>query len=199
MIRRDEFNKIPFKPGDVIGFSGKSWESAFVNVCSYGIPWFGTSHVGILAQDPKTKKLLLWESTTLGELPCIIKGKKFAGTQAHDLYDVVKSYDGFVYHYQLYRTLYRHESKRLSQFLVGTLGIPYDLVGALRSGGFGYSMIESIFRRQDLASIFCSEWCAAALACIGVFRTTNASRWSPNVLVRSMRKGGIIKKPRRIK
>ena len=186
------------KAGDVIGFSGRSWISAAINVGTYAIPLFGISHVGIMAHDDKGR-LLIFESTSLDDLPCEISGEVFTGTQAHKLEDIVRVYKGRVYHYPLYRPLYPNEDERLTQFLMETIHTPYDMMGAFRSGGVGLSWFESLLRPQDLSTIFCSEWIAAALAVVGLFQTSNASRWSPNRLTRRLRWGGVLCKPRRLK
>jgi len=104
-----------------------------------------------------------------------------------------------VWHYPFYRPLYPFESKRLSEFLLEYLGKDYDAIGAFRAGGIGWSWLESKLRRQDLTSLFCSEYCAAAHAHVGVFRTDHVSRWSPNRLVRTERRRGILLKPWRLK
>jgi hypothetical protein len=186
------------KTGDVIGFSGKTGLSSFINVVTGGIPFYGVSHVGIMANDD-CGRLLLFESTTMDPLPCVITGEPFNGTQAHVLDDVVRDYGGKVYHYPLYRPLYPTENERLTIFLMETIHIPYDELGAMRSAGVGLSYVESLFRPQDLNKIFCSEWLAAALAVIGVFPSSNASRWNPNHLLRHLRWNGVVCKPRRIK
>jgi hypothetical protein len=186
------------KPGDVIGFSGKSWISVGVNIATYGIPLFGISHVGIMANAPDGQ-LLIFESTSLADLPCVISGENFTGTQAHKLEDILRVYAGKAWHYPLYRPLYPSESERLTQFLMETIHTPYDLMGAFRTAGVGLSWVESLFRPQDLSTIFCSEWVASALSVIGVFPTSNASRWNPNRLVRHLRWNGVVCKPRRLK
>jgi len=186
------------QPGDIIGFSGESFISDFINVVTYGVPRWGISHVGIMGEAPDGR-LLLFESTTLDGLPCEITGVHFNGTQAHSLDAVTKQYRGKVWHYPLCRTLYRNERERLTQFLMETIHIPYDEMGAFRSGGVGLSWIESLFREEDLTTIFCSEWCCAAHAAIGIFRTDNVSRWNPNRFLRTERRQGILRKPRRSK
>ncbi len=186
------------RPGDIIGFSGECLISDLVNIATYGIPRWGISHVGIMGE-AADGRLLLFESTTLDGLPCEIMGKPILGTQAHGLDSVLAAYRGKVWRYPLSRSLYDDERRRLTDFLMGTIGMPYDEMGAFRSGGLGLSWIESLFREQDLTKIFCSEWCCAAHAAIGVFRTDNASRWNPNRFVRSERKQGILLKPWRMK
>jgi len=185
------------KAGDIIGFSGDSWLSAGINLVTYGIPFWSLSHVGILGEHDG--ELLLFESTSLSDLPCVIQGKPVWGTQAHRIDECVRAYGGKVWHYPLYRPLYPFENKRLSAFLLEYLGKDYDAIGAFRAGGIGWSWLESKLRRQDLTSLFCSEYCAAAHAHVGVFRTDHVSRWSPNRLVRTERRRGILLKPWRLK
>lgn len=187
------------KAGDTVGFSGRSWLSAGINIATYGIPFWGISHVGIMANAP-AGRLLIFESTSLdGDIPCEITGKPICGTQAHDLDFILQHYSGKAWHYPLYRPLYPNEDERLTEFLFDTIGVPYDALGAFRSAGVGLSWIESLFREQSLASIFCSEWTAAAYAVVGLFATDNVSRWNPNRLVRHLRRASILLKPRRLK
>jgi hypothetical protein len=201
-LRRREVDKIvspvDLKAGDVIGFSGNSWISGLINIGTYGIPGWGISHVGIMAH-ADDGRLLLFESTTLENMPCEISGECFNGTQAHDLDKVLKVYDGKVWHYPLYRPLYESEAKRLTKFLMATIHTPYDAMGAFRSAGVGLSWVESLFHPENLHSIFCSEWVAAAYANIGLVPTANAARWNPNHLVRHLRGAEILRNPRRLK
>lgn len=185
------------QPGDIIGFSGNDWLSAIINLGSYGIPWWSISHVGIMGEFDD--RLLLFESTSLEVSPCEITGQPIHGSQAHDLDARLESYRGKVWHYPLYRPLFDHERERLNEFLVSTIGLPYDFIGAFRSGGVGFSWLESQLRDSDLSSIFCSEWCAAGHADIGIFQTDDGAKWSPNHFVRTERRLGILKKPRRLK
>jgi hypothetical protein len=99
----------------------------------------------------------------------------------------------------LYRPLYPQESERLSSFLIEHVGKDYDAIGAFRSGGKVFSWIESLLRRQDFSSLFCSELCATAFQCTGILPTDNASRWNPNRLVRACRRRGILRRPWRLK
>ena len=186
------------QPGDIVGFSGDNWISDFINLATYGIPRWGISHMGIMGE-ATDGRLLLFESTTLDGLPCEITGEHFNGTQAHSLDRVVETYQGKVWHYPLYRSLYKNERQRLTQFLMGTIHTPYDEMGAFRSAGVGLSWIESLVRQQDLTKIFCSEWCCATHTAIGIFRTDNVSRWNPNRFVRAERRCHILRTPRRLK
>lgn len=185
------------KAGDIVGFSGRSLWGTVINLATYGIPFWDLCHVGVLAGGPDGE-LLLFESSEY-PLPCVIRNKVFRGAQAHHLASIVNIYKGSVWHYPIYRPLYDYESKRLSEFLLSTIGTPYDELGAYRSGGIGLSWVEALLREQDLTSIFCSEWVAAAHAMIGLLQTDNVSRWNPNRLVRYERRAGILRKPRRLK
>ena len=187
------------KAGDVVGFSGRSWISAGINLATYGLPLWGISHVGIMANSPDGK-LRIFESTSLdGDIPCEITGKVICGTQAHSLDFILQHYQGRAWHYPLYRPLYPTEDERLTEFLIDTLGTPYDAMGAFRSAGVGLSWIESLFHPSNLHTIFCSEWVAAAYAVTGLHATDNVSRWNPNRLCRNLRWHGILCKPRRLK
>jgi len=197
------FNRKPIRDpsviqaGDIIGFTGDNWVSWGINLATYGIPWWSISHVGIMGEHDG--RLLLFESTTLDDEPCEIAGKVFSGSQAHDLGTRLKGYRGKVWHYPLYRPLFDHERTRLTDFLHATLGLPYDTIGAFRSGGHAFNWIESHLQNEDLHSLFCSEWCAAAHADIGLFQTDSGSRWNPNKFTRAERRLGILKKPMRLK
>lgn len=185
------------KAGDIIGFSGFYWQSVAINLATYGVPFWSLSHVGIMAH-ADDGRLLLFESTSLDELPCEIMGKPFAGVQAHVLEDILRIYRGRVWHYPIYRPLYFHESARLTKCLLDAIGTPYDELGAYRAAGVGLSWVESLLRPQDLSLIFCSELCCFAHTNIGLFQTDDASRWNPNRFTRTERQQHILLKPRRL-
>jgi hypothetical protein len=187
------------KPGDLIGFTGEGFTGDIINIGSWGTPRWDICHVGIMGEAQDGRQLL-FESTTLDDLPCEIAGVKFNGTQAHLLDTVRERYRGKVWHYPLYRSLYDFERKRLSEFLTGTIGVPYSKMDAFRSADFlGMSFFESLLGETTLHHIFCSEWVAAAHAYIGLWPTNNAGRWNPNHLTRYLRQHGVLFRPRRLK
>lgn len=193
-----------FKAGDIIGFSGRGLCSAVINLTTYGLPFFGISHVGIIARSPYGRDLLLYESMVNTNMPCKIQGGlsgggTVIGTQAHDIKESIECYNGKVWHYPLYRYLNAKECQVLTSFLVEHIGSDYDTIGAIRAGGVAFSWLESKFRKQDLSSIFCSEYCAAAHQRIGILGTNHVSKWSPNRLVRVERRWGILRQPVRLK
>lgn len=184
------------KVGDVVGFSGFGRPSIIVNLVTYGIPWWNISHVGIIGEFEG--KQLLFESTTLSNIPCVIQGEPFKGVQAVRLADRILSYNGKAWHYPVYRPLFGAEADRLNDFLIEKVGTPYDMTGGMRSAGVGLSWLEAKLRDEDLNLIFCSELVAAAYNLIGLIRTESASRWNPNRFIRHGRKTKTLRRPRRL-
>ena len=172
--------------------------SDLINLGTYGVPRWSASHVGIVA-DAADGRRLLFESTTLDALPCEITGKRFNGVQAHSLDKVIETYQGKVWLYPLYRPLYDFEERRLSQFLVGLVGTPYDELKALRAAGIGFSWFESLLHEEALNHIFCSELVAAAYSDSGLMPTDDAARWNPNHLIRHLRRHQILLRAKRLK
>lgn len=216
------------KAGDIIGWSGNTWLSAGINLATYGIPYWGLSHIGILADcdyfdefpggypfhyeyphrsNDEDIKLLLFESLIECDVPCAIQGKQVRGTQAHHIGDRITREaccHEKIWHYPLYRELRPLESRRLTGYLIKHLGKDYDAIGAFRAGGIGFSFIESLLRKADLSSFFCSEQCAGAHKHIGLLSPhglgeIHASRWSPNLFTRTEVRHGIILKPTRLR
>lgn len=184
------------KPGDVLGYTGREWISAAINLATGGVPGWSINHVGILAY-AKNGQVYVFESTAFPVRPCDVTGNLVHGVQGHNITSI-DLYGGRVWHYPLYRDLYQHETDRLTDFLYEHLGTPYDKPGAARSAGKLFSLVESIFRGPNLDYIFCSELLAAAYATVGLSPTDNVSRWSPNKLLRKLRREGVLSKPKRL-
>ena len=55
-----------------------------------------------------------------------------------------------------------------------------------------HAELKAFLHAESLASIFCSELCAAAHTAIGVFQTSRPDRWNPNMLIRAELADGII-------
>lgn len=187
------------KDGDLIFTSQSDFVSGVINLGTLALPaplpGHGCSHVGIVAKyglDP-----LVYESTTFGRPECVLQGREVRGVQAHRLEDYIR-FGHRVWHYPLKRALYEHEIQRLRYLLDRSLGTPYDLVGAVRSGGLAYRTLQSVLRREDLASVFCSEFVADVLARVGVWSVRNAGSWNPNRLARALRRRGIVDRPVRL-
>ena len=83
------FDPAVIKTGDIIGFSGEGRVGDIINIGTFGIPRWSICHVGIMGEATDGRQLL-FESTTLDDLPCEIAGVKFDGTQAHQFDTVSK-------------------------------------------------------------------------------------------------------------
>lgn len=185
------------KPGSIVGFSGADLPSDIINVMTGAWPRWGLSHVGMLAE--RDNDLLLFESTTFNHNPCVIQKKMFSGTQAQHPLDKIQTYNGRVWIYQPRINLREWEKRNLSHYLMNTIGIKYDMIGALRSGGHLFNWMESKLHGENLARIFCSEWCVAAYNSIERFDTDDDSRWNPNKFIRECKVRAIHLKPVRVK
>jgi hypothetical protein len=186
------------KAGDWIGFSSHSAFGASVNTFTWGIPFWHLSHVGVIAD--YEGQLLLFESTTLSDVPCVIQRKPVRGVQAVRLRDRLAKYQGKAWRYPLYRTLYDHESRRLTKFLVDRLGRPYDERAAIESAGLLglLTCVATKIRVPDWA-YFCSDLGMGAVSDVGLIATDDSAKWNPNKAVRYLRKREILLPRRRLK
>lgn len=187
------------QPGDIIGFLGNSGISRTICIGTGGWPFWpylGLSHVGIMGESHG--KTLLFESTTLCDLPCAIQGKPFRGTQAHPLEDRVATYPGRIWHYPLSEPLWDNERERLNAFLLEHIGADYDKFAALFAADLAPSWVESYLNPEHRDSC-CSVWACAAHAYIGRFSTSNVGRWSPTRFCRAERRQGLLAAPVRLK
>jgi len=189
--------KLGFKDGDVLGFSGKGWVSGVINLGTYALPRVGLSHIGIVST--YRGRQYIFESTTLnGGKSCAILGKPIGGVQAHLIEDVLAR-PGKVWVYRLKSPLYKPEKSRLGLCLLGMLGVEYDYRGAAQSGGFLLRLIEKLVRNEDVSKLFCSELVAFALTRIGRGRIISSSGQNPNSLARYLYRDGIVTKRERVK
>lgn len=189
-----------FREGDVLGFSGHNLISDGINISTFGIPRWSISHVGIIGYDRRMNGgggLALYESTKkLGvhSTPVFCNPGRYRG-----LRNTIEKYNGKVWVYPLASRLSLHGMSRMSRRLNDMRDREYDVRGALQAGGGIWAWCQAVCRGEDLTSLFCSELVAEALSYAGIFRTANASRWSPNHLVRKLRRLGIVLSPRRLK
>jgi hypothetical protein len=186
------------RPGDILGFSGCSWLSAGINLCTLGLPLVGISHVAIIASVPGDGPLL-WESTALTHRPCFFQGRRIDGVQAHKIAPRLRDECRYtkVWHYPLSVELDERDSHRLTCYLYSMLGRSYDYLGALRARETPASWIEHWLCPENLQSVFCSELAAAALKRVGRL-TCNASNMNPNRLCRTLVRCGITRQPIRL-
>lgn len=166
-------------PGDVIAFAGRGPLSRAIawKTCSWWQLLRGRwiSHVGIVA--PYFGRPLLFESTTLTDLPCEFAGWPLEGVQAHAPRDRLERYEGRAWRYRLRKPLPIRSS--LTKRLVKRLGIPYDHRQACLAGTHYLKRIEAL-DRFDGEALFCSELVTLVLIEIGVIAIdTNPSIWTP--------------------
>ena len=185
------------KAGDILGFCGKDWLSHMINLGSFRLPYFGLSHVGIVSNHDG--KLVLFESTTYNLEPCLIMGDKTDGVQAQDIDKRIQTVDAYVYLYSLRDELTHLEEELLDSFLVSKLQARYDMIGAFRSGGKVFSLLEAGIHPENMNTIFCSELCAAAHREVHRLDTKHASYWNPSRLMEYEVKHCISRKAKRLK
>lgn len=174
-----------YEPGDVLVFAGKWWSSRMIALvsCSAGQFWRRelVSHMSICAQFDK--EVLLFESKTDSDVPCLIQKRIVCGAQAHHPRDVVNDYYGKVWRLRLTKreALDPVESLKLTSFLVESLGTPYDKLGASFAGSHWTKkwLSDQGFLNYDLSAAFCDEWVAAALMDIKKIDRFNGSIVTP--------------------
>lgn len=183
-----------WEAGDLLIFFGTDWSSRVIELATRG-----PSHVGILSRH-NDRGPLLFESTTLCDLPDELTGKRCAGVQAHAPDERVKRYRGCVMRLQLAPAwrLNRYEADLLSRMLRHVHGEHYDLRGALLSGTRLFKW-TSLMPYPDLESLFCSELCAALLMRLGRMPLSNPSAYHPAALVRKLRRCGVYLPPQTLK
>lgn len=171
-----------------MGFSAFSLTGVLINIGSFGIPFYGFSHIGIVASYFGRNRL--FESTTFNTSPCLIQGKSVSGSQCQSLDIRIRSFQGSVRRIPIKNPLTLEQGTRLTEYLVSNTGKPYDYLGAERSGGKLWAQMHRLLHPEDTASLFCSEWCVLAMRETDVFRSTNASAWNPNSLYRAVVRRG---------
>jgi hypothetical protein len=192
-----------FRPADLLLVSGKApvsrlikagtcsrWD-ALRSVCGFPT-WRCISHIGICAN--YAGQVLVFESTTLSPLPCVIRGGKRNGMQAHPPREWLESVEGHVWVASLpkYYMATEDESHELTDFLVEHIDSGYDPRGAI-DAGLGWR------RGCDLSTLFCSEIVAQALMVAEVIERDNASAITPAALIKEVVRRGIYTTPRQLK
>lgn len=181
------------KAGDILGFSAWSHWGVLINLATWGVPFWSLSHVALIAMSPEDSIWpLCFESTSLYKQRCFIQGRTLNGVQAHATGLRVASYRGRVWLYRRAKPLTQDQSDRLTKFCLNHLGYEYDRIGAFRARGVGFGWLERLLRHEDLTSIFCSEFCPAALRAADGFATGNVSKWSPNSFAREYVRRGLV-------
>jgi hypothetical protein len=177
-------------PGDLLLFAGRSLESRWIAAVTctpwqlLARQWF--SHIGICARGPRGQ-VLVWESTTLCDLPCEIMKRKVRGVQAHLPRERLSHYDGAAWRLRLATrdALTEQEGLRLSDFLMSEIGRPYDYEGAMISATWRLRLCRALYPTLD--KLFCSFYVMAALKDIGkVDKDLNPRAYSPARVARDL-------------
>jgi hypothetical protein len=191
------------RPGDLLGGSSRSLAGAIINLGTWGRPFVDLSHVAMLAQNPETGFLSVWESTSSSPLVCEVRRNLVSGVQCHAVAGWVNAYPGRVYHYAL-RPEHRLDAERaaeLGRWWYTRVDAGYDRLGAWRARDLPLRALLRLLGlgREDLHLMFCSEGCAAAWRAAGVWEPPDASAWSPNRLARTAVEVGLVGTRQRIK
>ena len=197
-----------WQAGDILAFSGSGRTSLTIRLatcsaishvgCVSLVPaWQLRDLVGCRVVDVEAERLanwneqpLLFESTTLVDLPCAITGRVIEGVQAHGPQQRIETYAGRVWRYRLtdaWRQTF-HEldgPRRLTGHLLARIGTQYDGRGAILAGT---RIVKHwwAWSRVDRSSLFCSEYLASVLQHVGLFPISNASQVTPASLIRTL-------------
>ena len=152
------------KTGDLVLFSGKSRFSTLIKLVSRG-KW---SHVGLVLVEPGLHAdALLWESTTLCDVPDVEHGAPKPGVQTVPLRERLARYDGEVTVRHLSRPLDGERLARVGERRALLARRPFqaghaELARAVYDGPGGASP------REDLATVFCAELVAEVYQAAGL-------------------------------
>lgn len=153
------------RTGDLVLFSGVGRVSRWIQLLTRS-PW---SHVGLIIQLAAIDMVLLWESTTLADVPDLDAGRPVRGVQLVGLRERLATYRGRVAVRRLAPPLTLGQRRKLGRFRSLVTGRPYEqrrvaLFKSAWDGPLGDN-------RDDLSSLFCSELVAAAYQAIGLLPT----------------------------
>jgi len=141
------------------------------------------SHVGIIASDPHKirNRLLMFESTTLNEVPCSLSGKVVRGVQAHVPWIRCEQYNGRILVASLKIPLMDDKAMALGDWLYAQVGQSYNYFGAALSGTrFLRHWWKPLHGKLHA---FCSELVMLALKRVDIIGTNKrASRLNPRQL-----------------
>jgi hypothetical protein len=187
----------------LIGFSSGDLLGIAINVSTLGWPFGpvcrrGLTHVGIVAADAADRPAL-WEATTLCDFSCLYCGRIHDGLQSHGPMTRIKNYRGAVWHYPLRLPLDDIEKKQLFRYAEKFHGQSYDYEGAAQSRSLCLGWLFRRSRRENLSSLFCSEFAAAAWEAAEVWDTPNVSAWNPNRLAKVAVAVGLVGEPGRLR
>jgi len=159
-----------YKTGDAVFFSGKGLFSTLIQLKT----WCKISHVGIVVVEDGEP--MIYESTTMTNLPDIETGKFRKGVQKHPLKERIANYDGKVYHAPI--TVALPNEKEALEWLnqVHAKNTKYDWKQAVLSG----FLIKHFVTKENFDMLFCSELYFKFMKKAGVISNRfNASKKNP--------------------
>lgn len=191
---------INFEPLDIAACYGTDWTSnaiRFGTASLFAPPRLrvGPSHVAVLCRH---EGRMVWvESTTLCRHPCVIRGERFNGCQAHDPSNRIADYVNAGGRVDLYRlapieSLSADESDLLTSILIRHFvrgQVQYDMGGALISGTRLFKATR-LLPDADLNKLFCSELIAAVCMRLNRMNRRNPTRYNPACLLRELVRTG---------
>ncbi|MEM8782439.1 MAG: hypothetical protein AAGE65_06225 [Planctomycetota bacterium] len=151
------------KSGDLVLFSGTAPVSRLIQLFTAG-PW---SHVGVIVRLKEfDDAVMLWESTTLTDVPDGEFGRPIRGVQLVPLSLRLSNYDGDVAIRQLARPITSGQRHALAALRHRLARRPYERekLQLLRAALDGLGKPN----REDLSSVFCSELVAEAYQAMGL-------------------------------
>jgi hypothetical protein len=194
---------VEFQPGDIAACFGTDRVSRAISLGT-ARPFapkrlkIGPSHVAILC-DHSVEGMIWVESTSLCRHPCIFRGDRVSGVQAHHVSERIADYTRVGGRVDLYRLveidqLRDKESKRLTAMLVNWIAanVDYDTGGAICSGERVFKFLD-YFPGADLSSLFCSELVAAVLQRLGRMNRANPATFNPATLLRQLVRQGVYR------
>tara|TARA_R100000808_G_scaffold12312_1_gene30754 strand:- start:1174 stop:1767 length:594 start_codon:yes stop_codon:yes gene_type:complete len=157
-----EDNRGQIRTGDILLFSGKGPLSAGIRRFTQS-KW---SHVGLAICIPEIDAVLLWESTTMSDVPGVLTGEARQGVQLVALSERIRRYSGEISVRNLTPALDPAQIRTLFAFRKEMRGRPYEqskieLIKSAYDGWGGQN-------EEDLSSLFCSELIAEAYQRVGV-------------------------------
>lgn len=152
------------KTGDLVLFSGASFFSSVIK-WAVGGKW---SHVGVVVRLPSLpERVLLWESTTLADLPDVETGRAAAGVQLVYLSDRLASYAGEFKLRALDKPVTPEMEGALARRRAQLSGRPYE-ADELELFNAAFDAWFPQLERERLHSLFCSELVAEAYQAMGL-------------------------------
>lgn len=169
-----------FRSGDILAFGGRGLFSRAIRVVTFS----RYTHVAIICE--RAGVPLLFESTKLSDLPCVLCGRPTKGVQAVLPTQRIAAYDGAVWQLRLRRPLEDYEIARLLGFLVSQDHVSYGQIGRA-------SLLGRLLRRsENWQHWFCSKIVIAALQELRSYsvlehpRYSHPSAWSPKDVVKRL-------------